>query len=88
MKKISSEKVACDTDLRQPSLWFPLTIIFLALATVASTVLPSELQQNATLLGMPVILWFWFGCSLLSVSLTTLAAWQVISEKTYGGSDD
>lgn len=84
--------VASKDKARQPSAWLPLTLIILALAAIASTALPPALQQGSTLLGMPLILWFWFAVSLLSAALTTLAAWKIISdkstEKTGVGSDD
>ncbi len=55
-----------------------IAIIVLALLAIISTSLPTEIQQRVSLLGLPVILWFWLGVAVLSSLLTTLVAWQII----------
>ncbi len=59
-------------------IYLPIVIIVLALLAIVSTVLPVDIQQRISLLGLPVILWFWLGVAVLSSLLTTLVAWQII----------
>ena len=72
------------TKLKQMSIKLLIPIIVLGLLAILSTLLPTDIQQRPAALGLPVILWFWFGISISLVALNTIFAWRFIR----GGNHD
>lgn len=91
MKKKTSQTARLTTPLpdrnstatQRLPMAFPVSLVMLALLTIFSTLLPSEVQQRPSLWGLPVILWFWLAVALFSAVLTTAMAWRII-----GGTDN